>query len=85
MTDMDDYMYESIKEFYEEEERNEQYAELQEALTKVEELEVLLVDNPYQSMLHRHLSHIKYELRRQVALQTTEELAVLKNALQQDL
>ena len=81
--DLDPKTYEDIKQFYEEEERMEQYSELQDALTKVEELEVLLVDNPYQSMMHRHLSHVKHELRRQIALQTTEELAVLKDALQQ--
>jgi len=85
MTDINDSIYEDIKQYYEMEEQSEDLTILEEALTKVEELEVLLVENPYQSMMHRHLSHIKYELRRQIALQTTEELAVLKDALQQDL
>ena len=56
---------------------------LQSALGKVEEVEELIRENPYQSMMHRHLSHVKHELRRQIALETTEELGVLKNALQQ--
>lgn len=85
MTDINDSIYEDIKQYYEMEEQSEDLTTLEEALTKVEELEVLLVDNPYQSMMHRHLSHVKHELRRQIALQTTKELGVLKDALQQDI
>jgi hypothetical protein len=85
MTDINDSIYEDIKQYYQMEEQSEDLTTLEEALVKVEELEVLLVENPYQSMMHRHLSHIKYELRRQIALQTTEELGVLKDALQQDI
>ena len=56
---------------------------LQSALGKIQEVEELIHDNQYQSMMHRHLSHVKHELRRQIALETTEDLGVLKDALQQ--
>ena len=85
MTDINDSIYEDIKQYYKMEGQSEDLTILEEALIKVEELEVLLVENPYQSMMHRYLTFVKNELRRQVALQTTEELAVLKDALQQDL
>ena len=55
---------------------------LQSALGKIQEVEELLFNNPHQAIMHRYLSFVKSELRRQIAIETTEELAVLKETLQ---
>ena len=58
---------------------------LQSALGKVQEVEELIYNNPHQAMMHRHLSHVKHELRRQITIETTEELGVLKETIQQEV
>jgi hypothetical protein len=58
---------------------------LQRALGKVQEVEELVKENVHQAMMHRHLSHVKHELRRQIAILTTEGLEVLKETLQQEV
>ena len=55
---------------------------LQRAVGKIQEVEELIKENVHQAMMHRHLSHVKHELRRQIAIHTTEELDVLKETLQ---
>ena len=55
---------------------------LQRAVGKIQEVEELIKENVHQAMMHRHLSHVKHELRRQIAIHTTEELGVLKETLQ---
>ena len=55
---------------------------LQRAVGKIQEVEELVKENVHQAMMHRHLSHVKHELRRQIAIQTTEGLEVLKETLQ---
>lgn len=55
---------------------------LQRAVGKIQEVEELVKENVHQAMMHRHLSHVKHELRRQIAIHTTEELGVLKETLQ---
>jgi hypothetical protein len=39
----------------------------------------------HQAMMHRHLSHVKHELRRQITILTTEELDVLKETIQSEI
>ena len=58
---------------------------LQRAVGKVQEVEELIKENVHQAMMHRHLSHVKHELRRQIAIHTTEELGVLKETIQQEV
>ena len=58
---------------------------LQSAVGKLQEVEELIKENVYQAMMHRHLSHVKHELRRQIAIHTTEGLEVLKETLQQEV
>ena len=55
---------------------------LQRAVGKIQEVEELIKENVHQAMMHRHLSHVKHELRRQIAIHTTEELGVLKETIQ---
>ena len=55
---------------------------LQRAVGKIQEVEELVKENVHQAMMHRHLSHVKHELRRQLAIQTTEGLEVLKETIQ---
>lgn len=55
---------------------------LQRAVGKIQEVEELVKENVHQAMMHRHLSHVKHELRRQIAIHTTEELDVLKETIQ---
>jgi len=55
---------------------------LQRAVGKIQEVEELVKENVHQAMMHRHLSHVKHELRRQIAILTTEELDVLKETIQ---
>lgn len=55
---------------------------LQRAVGKIQEVEELVKENVHQAMMHRHLSHVKHELRRQIAIHTTEELGVLKETIQ---
>ena len=55
---------------------------LQRAVGKIQEVEELVKENVHQAMMHRHLSHVKHELRRQLAIHTTEELSVLKGTIQ---
>ena len=55
---------------------------LESALGKIQEVEELLHDNAHQAIMHRYLSFVKSELRRQITLETTEGLAVLKETLQ---
>ena len=54
---------------------------LQRAVGKIQEVEELVKENVHQAMMHRHLSHVKHELRRQIAIHTTEELGVLKETI----
>lgn len=58
---------------------------LQRAVGKIQEVEELIKENVHQAMMHRHLSHVKHELRRQIAIHTTEELGVLKETIQQEV
>ena len=58
---------------------------LQRAVGKIQEVEELVKENVHQAMMHRHLSHVKHELRRQIAIHTTEELGVLKETIQQEV
>ena len=55
---------------------------LQRAVGKIQEVEELVKENVHQAMMHRHLSHVKHELRRQITIHTTEELGVLKETIQ---
>ena len=55
---------------------------LQRAVGKIQEVEELVKENVHQAMMHRHMSHVKHELRRQIAIHTTEELDVLKETIQ---
>ena len=61
---------------------DQQLNDIERALERVEEVEVLIKENVHQAMMHRHLSHVKHELRRQLAIHTTEELSVLKGTIQ---
>lgn len=54
---------------------------LRSALDRIIEVEDLVFENRQQSMLHRHLSHIKTELRRQIRIESEEDLAPLLDAL----
>tara|TARA_R100000008_G_scaffold66913_1_gene43945 strand:+ start:12555 stop:12743 length:189 start_codon:yes stop_codon:yes gene_type:complete len=54
---------------------------LRSALDRIIEVEELVFENRQQSMLHRHLSHIKTELRRQIRIESEEDLAPLLDAL----
>ena len=58
---------------------------LQRAVGKIQEVEELVKENVHQAMMHRHLSHVKHELRRQIAIHTTEGLEVLQETLQQEV
>ena len=58
---------------------------LQSAVGKLQEVEELIKENVHQAVMHRHLSHVKHELRRQIAIQTTEGLEVLQETLQQEV
>jgi hypothetical protein len=64
---------------------DQQLRSLESALGKVQEVEELLHDNAHQAMMHRHLSHVKHELRRQITILTTEELDVLKETIQSEV
>ena len=64
---------------------DQQLNDIERALERVEEVEELVKTNVHQAMMHRHLSHVKHELRRQLAIQTTEGLEVLKETLQQEV
>ena len=64
---------------------DQQLSDIKRALERVEEVEELVKENVHQAMMHRHLSHVKHELRRQLAIHTTEELSVLKGTLQQEV
>ena len=61
---------------------DQQLNDIERALERVEEVEELVKENVHQAMMHRHLSHVKHELRRQLAIHTTEELSVLKGTIQ---
>ena len=58
---------------------------LQSAVGKLQEVEELIKENVHQAVMHRHLSHVKHELRRQIAIHTTEGLEVLQETLQQEV
>jgi len=58
---------------------------LQSAVGKIQEVEELIKENVHQAVMHRHLSHVKHELRRQLAILTTEGLEVLQETLQQEV
>ena len=58
---------------------------LQRAVGKLQEVEELLHENVHQAVMHRYLSHVKHELRRQIAILTTEGLEVLQETLQQEV
>ena len=61
---------------------DQQLNDIERALERVEEVEELIKENVHQAMMHRHLRHVKHELRRQLAIHTTEELSVLKGTIQ---
>lgn len=58
---------------------------LESALGKLQEVEELIKENVHQAVMHRHLSHVKHELRRQITILTTEELDVLKETIQSEV
>lgn len=64
---------------------DQQLSELERALGKIQEVEGLIKENVHQAMMHRHLSHVKHELRRQITILTTEELDVLKETIQSEV
>ena len=64
---------------------DQQLSELERALGKLQEVEGLIKENVHKAMRHRHLSHVKLELRRQITILTTEELDVLKETIQSEV